>query len=108
MKFEIRNRYTGEVQFVAEIEDNANLRGTNLRDADLRDADLIVIYLPIWTVYITKKYTRIGCQNHTHEDWFEFSDDIINCMDDDVLAWWRIHKPIIRAGVNIVQAKDNH
>ena len=60
MKFEVKNRWTNEVQFVADIEcdDNAshrvkmglsvkwamrsgaNLRGADLRSADLRSADL--------------------------------------------------------------------
>jgi len=55
MKYEIKNRFTGEVQFTAEIDcqedDNAavetvadlrgaDLRGANLRGADLRGADL--------------------------------------------------------------------
>ena len=60
MKFEVKNRWTGKVQFVADIEcdDNAtlgvkiglsvklavanraNLRGADLSDANLRDADL--------------------------------------------------------------------
>jgi hypothetical protein len=59
-KFEVRNRWTGNVQFTAEIEttplmtprvklglaiqwgyrSGANLRGADLRDADLRGADL--------------------------------------------------------------------
>ena len=60
IKFEVLNRFSGKVQFTAEIDcsDNASrsiklglavrwaiktgtdLRGANLRDADLRDADL--------------------------------------------------------------------
>ena len=59
MKFEVKNRFTGYVQFTADIETNsesrsiqldlavkwgvdngANLRGANLRDAYLRDAYL--------------------------------------------------------------------
>ncbi len=48
MKFEVKNRFTGLVQFTAEIAADekcadlrgANLRGANLSDADLSDADL--------------------------------------------------------------------
>jgi uncharacterized protein YjbI with pentapeptide repeats len=54
-KFEVRNRWTGKVQFTAEIETTplmtprvklglavkwAYKSGADLRDADLRDADL--------------------------------------------------------------------
>ena len=65
MKFEIKNRFTGEVQFTAEIEvdentsldmkiglavrwaykANANLQGAYLRGANLQDANLQGAYL---------------------------------------------------------------
>ena len=78
MKFEIRNRYTGNVQFVAEIEAEENashgdkvgmavkwaiknkanlqeanlqgafLQGANLKEADLQGANLDFSCLPLW------------------------------------------------------------
>ncbi len=96
----------------------ANLRGADLRDADLRDAylrganlggaDLGGAYLrdadlggekltkaPLsllslrWPILITEAYLTIGCQRHTHEAWWNFSDDEIAKMSDGALEWWR-------------------
>ena len=66
--------------------DGANLAGAYLDGAYLTGAkieDEIITLQPIqisgltWSVLITDGYLRIGCQRHTHERWFEFSDELI-------------------------------
>jgi len=48
-----------------------------------------------WVVY-TKDIMQIGCENHTIDKWFQFSDDRISKMDDDALEWWEVWKPILK------------
>ena len=74
----------------------ANLRGANLRDADLRGANLcganlcgadlpdhtFVIMGHKYPITITNgEYVRAGCQNHTVEEWREYSKQEIVDMD---------------------------
>jgi len=173
MKYEIKNRYTGEVQFTADIDceenaptglkvglsakwgvvNNANLseadlcwadlreadlRGADLREADLREANLsranlreanlseadlrwadlrwadlreaglIVLQLPLWTAYITKTHTKIGCEYHANEEWLSFADERIGKMDSHALEWWKIHKPLIAAAMAAVNQQASH
>lgn len=112
MKFEVRNRYTGDVQFIAEIEcdedapDSIKLglavkwaikNRANLRCANLQDADLSVLQTDIWTVYVQPEYIRIGCQYHEAKDWFSFTDEQISTMHDEALDWWKKWKEPIKA-----------
>lgn len=80
----------------------ADLSGADLRDADLRKAGLIVLYLPNWAAYITNTHISIGCQRHTIDEWFSFSDSSIAKMDADALDWWAAHKPCIQSAVTAV------
>jgi hypothetical protein len=73
----------------------ANLDGADIRRIDLREADLIIITLPIWTVYVYDNTMRVGRHYHTHEKWMEFSDEQIRGMDSYALAWWQTYKPLI-------------
>jgi uncharacterized protein YjbI with pentapeptide repeats len=77
----------------------ANLRGADLRYASLSGADLsgaaTIIYGLNWDVYITKNHIRIGCENHTLEDWESFGDDQINNMEIRALEFWNEYKAFI-------------
>ena len=90
------------------IAQNANLRGANLVDADLRganlrDADLrgaknapMIITGLLWTVYIDSTgMMRIGCQNHSVEDWKNFTDEKISAMDSKALTFWNQYKSML-------------
>ncbi|HGM5054082.1 TPA: pentapeptide repeat-containing protein [Serratia marcescens] len=84
----------------------ANLRGANLRDADLRDADLcdadlrdadlcgadlrdadlpdrtfVIMGEPYYLQISNGEYVRAGCQNHTVEQWRNFTKREIAEMD---------------------------
>lgn len=89
----------------------ADLRGANLSDADLRRADLRganlrgaignnkeikTIQLGTWTVVLTKYVMAIGCQQHSIEQWFSFTDDEIKRMDIKAIEWWNKNKQIIK------------
>jgi len=49
----------------------------------------------IWDITFTDDKIKIGCQNHTHEEWQSFTDDEISKMHNDALSWWNKWKGII-------------
>ena len=81
----------------ANLQD-ANLRGANLRGANLQDAKnapMIITGL-LWTVYIDSTgMMRIGCQNHSVEDWKNFTDEKIGEMDSKALTFWNQYKSML-------------
>ena len=125
MKFDILDRFTGEVKFTADIECSddestsiklrlavafaiknkidlryadlryANLRSADLSYADLRYADLRILQTDIWTCYIQKEHIRIGCKFFTVSEWGNFTDNEISKMDSNALIWWKTWKPIV-------------
>jgi hypothetical protein len=97
----------------------ANLRGANLRGANLRGADLSganlswaignnkeikTIQLGTWQVVLTKEVMAIGCQRHSIEQWFSFTDDEIKEMDIKAIEWWHKNKQILKM---IVENNNN-
>ena len=111
MKHEIKNRWTGEVLFTYEAPEGmesgmiarhavetAIAQNADLRDADLRDAKnapMIITGL-LWTVYIDGTgMMRIGCQNHSVEDWKNFTDKKISAMDSKALTFWNQYKSML-------------
>ena len=98
---------------------SANLRYANLRDANLRDADLhsanlrgaknapLIITGLRWVVYISGTGNmRIGCQNHSIKRWDNFSDELINRMDDCALEFWKQHKEMLMGICNSYKHKN--
>ena len=84
----------------------ADLRGTNLRGADLSYAignnkEIITIQTGShWTIVYTSTHIQIGCQNHTIDEWMNFSDAKINRMDNRALEFWIKWKPILKLILN--------
>ncbi|TPU17896.1 pentapeptide repeat-containing protein [Acinetobacter baumannii] len=90
------------------IADGANLRGADLRGADLFGADLfganlrgakaapLIVYGLRWNVIISGLgKMRIGCQEHSVEDWKSFDDARITRMDSEALEFWNQHKSML-------------
>ncbi|MDC4435626.1 pentapeptide repeat-containing protein [Acinetobacter baumannii] len=81
----------------------ANLYGADLRGANLRGADLygakaapLIVYGLRWDVIISGLgKMRIGCQEHTVEDWKSFNDARITRMDSEALEFWNQHKSML-------------
>ncbi|TXE56391.1 pentapeptide repeat-containing protein, partial [Serratia nematodiphila] len=64
----------------------ADLRGADLYGADLRDADLpdhtfVIMGEPYYLQISNGEYVRAGCQNHTVEQWRNFTKREIAEMD---------------------------
>ena len=109
----ILNRYTGEVLLEiaslrgadlqgAHLQD-ANFRGADLQDANLQGANLHLVnfnfcvgnmqeifslQLDTWLISFTKDILNIGCETHTIDTWFGFTDLEINEMDNSAVIWW--------------------
>jgi hypothetical protein len=89
----------------------ADLRGADLRGADLRGADLRncignmkqikSLQCDTWLISYTSTHLNIGCQTHTIEDWFDFSNDEISSMDNEALVWWKVWKPILKNIIDV-------
>ncbi len=99
----------------------ANLRGANLRDADLRytdlrDADLssadlryavgnmqeiTSMQLDKWPIVFTNQDLFIGCQKHTIDEWFNFSDGEITNMSYGAIEWWGKWKDFIKTAIEL-------
>jgi len=95
---------------------DANLRGANLRGANLEDAYLRGAYLEanirycvgngkeiktiqtdLYHIAYTKDTMAIGCEQHSIEAWFSFSDETIAAMDEGrYLEWWKKNKETLR------------
>ncbi|MDC5507954.1 pentapeptide repeat-containing protein [Acinetobacter baumannii] len=81
----------------------ADLRGANLRGADLFGANLrgakaspLIVYGLRWDVIINGLgKMRIGCQEHSVEDWKSFDDARITRMDSEALEFWNQHKSML-------------
>ena len=80
-----------------------DLRGVDFRGADLRGAGLIVIQLPIWTVYVLKETVLIGCQHLTHADWLSMSETEIDRLSDLALEFYRQYKDLIIAAMDCLK-----
>ncbi|WP_114151592.1 pentapeptide repeat-containing protein [Acinetobacter baumannii] len=82
---------------------DANLRGADLRGANLYGADLrgakaapLFVYGLCWDVIISGLgKMRIGCQEHSVEDWKSFDDARITRMDSEALEFWNQHKSML-------------
>ena len=90
----------------------ADLRGADLRGANLRGANLWGVNLwgekidksPLqvvnlgYFITITKQHINIGCKVYKAEEWFAFSDEEIQKMDDvdKAINWWNKNKEFVR------------
>ena len=76
--------------------DGANLYGANLDGEKLTKSPLVVTGLRYWCL-ISDGYMRLGCKRFTHEEWAEFSDDVIEKMDCCALEFWKQWKESLLA-----------
>jgi len=67
----------------------ANLTDADLTLANLTDADLSVLQTEKYTAYIQPNNIQIGGKHYTAQEWFAFSDDEIEEMDEGALEWWK-------------------
>lgn len=80
----------------------ANLSWANLGEANLSRAigngkEMLTLQTGIYHVNLTKDTIQIGCRNHTHEEWVNYTDEEITQMDKGIKAidFCRVWKPIL-------------
>jgi len=94
----------------------ADLIGADLSGADLSSVNLYgvcgnrkeiksVFISEDWPVTYTSSILQIGCQRHTFDEWWAFSDSEIEEMDSKALPWWKEHKEFIRMTIERFPAK---
>jgi len=96
----------------------ANMSDANMLDADMRGADmrganmrytlgnmieLKTLALEKYVVTFNDSHMAIGCQQHTIEEWFEFTDDRISQMDHGALEWWKKWKDFIFTAIEMTK-----
>ena len=114
IKFNVEKRFSGQTEFTAEIDCDesapkswklrlavffaiknkisltcADLTRADLTCANLTDADLSVLQTEKYTAYIQPNNIQIGGKHYTAQEWFAFSDDEIEEMDEGALEWWK-------------------
>ena len=82
----------------------ANLSGANLSGAVGNMGEIKSLFLDHWPVTYTATVMQIGCQRHSIEEWFGFSDERISSMDRNALVWWKRHKALIEQAVALCPA----
>nr|WP_276323654.1 pentapeptide repeat-containing protein [Achromobacter xylosoxidans] len=116
----LRGAYLGDANLGGAYLGGANLRGAYLGDANLRGADLgelrsiwgasgnlrelKAVQCDTWPVTYTATHMQIGCQFHTLEAWWSFTDEQIALMDSSALAWWQKWKPVLHTIVTMSPA----
>lgn len=50
-----------------------------------------------WAIRMHSYHLTIGCQAHSYDAWFSFTDDEITAMHNNALPFWRIIKDDLMA-----------
>ena len=122
--FQIKNRWTGNVQFECElpaetaqtaysaqlafavkraVNARADLAGADLANAKIRSGITITraplaIHGLTWPVVIYDEHMQIGCEFHSLVEWAAFDNDSIARMDPrNAPTFWRAHKATLLA-----------
>jgi carbonic anhydrase/acetyltransferase-like protein (isoleucine patch superfamily) len=63
-------------------------------------SNVLSIDFDTYDITVTDHHIKIGCQQHTKQQWWSFTDEEISAMDSDstkALKWWKKWKPILMA-----------
>lgn len=76
----------------------ANLRNVNLWGEKISSCPICLAYGLDYSVWITDRKIKIGCQIHSTKAWENFTDEQIKKMDGDkALNFWKVWKePILK------------
>ena len=69
-----------------------NLEGAYLMGCTGNDKEIRNINGLHYPITYTKDILQIGCEKHTPQEWYGFTDDIIDEMDVNALDFWARHK----------------
>lgn len=126
MKFTVYNRFSGDPQFVADIDcvesaprsvklglavnlaslDWASLDGASLNGANGVNDWVKCIQIEQYPICYTDTVIQIGCERHLISEWAEFDDKRIAEMNGkDALKFWRKYKTWIFQTIELCPAK---
>jgi hypothetical protein len=55
-----------------------------------------------YNITVTDNHIKIGCKQYTKQEWWSFTDEEIDAMDEGKsLEWWKKWKPILIAILEI-------
>jgi hypothetical protein len=79
---------------------HSNLRRSNLDGVRLWDTignmrEINSLQIERYQIAYTYDRLQIGCENHSIDEWRQFSDEEIAGMDTGALEWWRKWRDII-------------
>jgi len=75
----------------------ANLSEANIRYCVGNGKEIKTIQTDLYHIAYTKDTMAIGCEQHSIEAWFSFSDETIAAMDEGrYLEWWEKNKETLR------------
>jgi len=120
---EIRHYVTGQVLFQKECEniklaveaairDRANLSGAILSGVKIFGVEITKTPIQIsglkWQITILDTHIRIGCRQHSIDEWDSLDDRQISQMADDALELWKTHKDWIMSLARIHEVKTDN
>jgi hypothetical protein len=68
--------------------------------------EICTLLLETYPISFTSEVLQIGCKNYKHRQWIEFTDDEINIMDVNALAFWKKYKSFIFHAINLKFGTD--
>lgn len=74
----------------------AELRGANLSYAMGNKGKIKNLQTMYYEVVYTKTDMAIGCEQHTIEEWFKFTDEEIDNMHESALEFWGKYKELLK------------
>jgi len=126
IKFDVKKRVSGAVQFTAEIEaseeelygvklglaviwameNNTDLYGANLYGASGVNNYVKCIQIDQYPITYTADILQIGCERHAVADWAKFDDQrIVEMEGKSALKFWRKYKAWIFQTIDLCPAK---
>jgi len=86
----------------------ANMSGANMSGANMSGGignmiELKTLLLDKYVVTFSASHMAIGCQQHTIEEWFGFTDGRISQMDRGALEWWKKWKDFIFTAIEMTK-----
>jgi UDP-3-O-[3-hydroxymyristoyl] glucosamine N-acyltransferase len=75
----------------ARVYSNAKVAGEAIVTRNVLSIDF-----DTYDITVTDNHIKIGCQQHTKQQWWSFTDDKIDAMHvDKMVKWWKKWKPIL-------------
>ena len=95
------------------VEDKQRVEGYQIVEGEMKILGLktkfsLSILQEEYRLYFMSNIIKIGCEQHSPEEWKNFSDEEISDMDEGALEWWnRWKKFVLNTHANLVEVYNN-